>query len=79
MEFDPNLVIIHVSTNGLQSARDPNQIANGIINLATGVKRENNEVILSSIITRTEKFKDKADTVNKHLKQLCKPKLLRFY
>ena len=71
MEFDPNLVIIHVGTNDLRSAKDPNQIANGIINLATEVNRENNEVILSSIITRTDKFKDKADTVNKHLKQLC--------
>ena len=71
MELDPNLVLIHVGTNDLRSAKDPNQIANGIINLATGVKRENNDVILSSIITRTDKFKDKADTVSNHLKQLC--------
>ena len=78
MEFDPNLVIIHVGTNELRSANDPNQIANGIINLATGVKRENNEVILSSIITRADKFKDKADAVNKHLKQLCNQNSLEF-
>ena len=78
-QFDPNLVIIHVGTNDLRSAKDPNQIANGIINLATEVKRENNEVILSSIITRTDKFKeDKAGTVNKHLKQLCNQTSLEF-
>ena len=75
MEFDPNIVIIHVGTNDLRSAKDPNQFANGIINLATEVKRENNEVILSGIITRRDKFKDKANTVNKHLKQ----KFLRNY
>ena len=68
MEFDPKLAIIHVGTNDLRSGKDPNQIANGIINL---VKRENNEVILSSIRRRTDLFKDKANTVNKHLKQLC--------
>ena len=42
------------------------------------VKHENNEVILSSIIISSDEFKDKADTVNKHLKQLCSQNSLEF-
>ena len=78
LEFEPDLVILHAGTNDLRSDKEPEHIAKNIIDLAKEVKTEFNDVILSSIIARADKYKEKANIVNKHLKKLCSQNSLEF-
>ena len=67
MEFNPDLVILHVGTNSLRGSDTDAKIADDIVTLAKELKTNNNEIIISSIIERRDELKDKAKRVNDFL------------
>ena len=70
-------VILHVGTNDVTTKEDPQQIAEGIINLAVKIKR-NCDVSISSIRTRNDKYHRKAVDVNRNLQDRCREKNMHF-
>ena len=71
MEFNPDLTILHVGTNSLRSENNEEKIAEEILVLANSIKKETNEIIVSSIIARRDLFKEKAEKVNDILHSKC--------
>ena len=71
MEFEPDLTILHVGTNSLRNTDTEQQIAEDILNLANNIKKDDNEIIISSIIARRDQFKEKAEKVNDFLYSKC--------
>ena len=64
--FENDLVILHCGTNDLRSA-NPNDFAEEIIELALDMKTEKNELMISGIVPRRDKFNGKGMEVNKCL------------
>ena len=73
----PSHVILHVGTYDVTTKQDPQQIAEGIINLAVKIKR-NCDVSISSITTRGDKYLRKPVDVNRNLKDRCREKNIHF-
>ena len=71
MKHDPEAVVIHAGTNNLSAQKSPLEIAQEIVNLASSLQTDRNEIIISSIIRRGDRFQAKATAVNSHLYQLC--------
>ena len=71
MKHDPQAVVIHAGTNDLSAQKSPLEIAQDIVNLASSLENGSNEIIISSIIRRGDRFQAKATAVNSHLYQLC--------
>ncbi len=71
LDFKPELVILHCGTNDLRSEKSAETIAKDVIELAKAARCEDNEILISNIITRGDKYKNKAMAVNKSLKTLC--------
>lgn len=63
----PERVIIHVGTNDLKSDSTAAEIADNILSLAKFVSNDHNEIIVSSIAPRNDKYNEKAKGVNSHL------------
>ena len=68
MGYNPNLVIIHAWTNSLRSSNKPNEITIEIIELATNLKTDTNEIVVSSIVPRRDHPSEKAEKDNDALK-----------
>ena len=70
---EPDLIVLHTGSNDLRSAKKPEDIASEIMKLAIDLKRENNEVMVSSITFRgdVKKLNEKGEKVNKLLKEEC--------
>ena len=73
-EFNNDLVILHCGTNDLRSDKQPLVIAEEIMELASEMKLSNNEVMVSGIVQRRDKFNEKGKEVNKLLQASCKSK-----
>lgn len=71
MPLDPNLVILHVGTNNLRESTSAENIANDIVKLASSLKNDNNDIMVSSIIDRKDNVREKARQVNNFLKIKC--------
>ena len=73
MKYENDLLILHFGTNDLRSEKSADDIANGIINIGTSMKTENNEIMASSIIPRAdnENLDKKGSEVIKILINLC--------
>ena len=71
LKHSPDLVILHIGTNELRSKKDALQIAEEIIDLADHVKTTNNDVILSSLVVRSDLLNTKGMAVNRILKLKC--------
>lgn len=67
---NPDHFVLHVGTNNL-SSQDPENIANDVINVAHKLKNEKHDVTVSSLIVRSDKFKEKVKKVNALLEVLC--------
>ena len=63
-KFNSELYILHCGTNDLRTGKNPEIIADDIVQLALSLKKDDNEVALSSIIPRKDKFNDKGIKVN---------------
>lgn len=71
LQYEPDLVIMHVGTNDLRTEKSPKEIANEIIKLSISISTEYNDIMVSSITARSDKCSDKANMVNEELKRLC--------
>ena len=71
MKHGPEAVVIHAGTNNLSPQKSPLEIAQEILDLASSLQNDNNEIIISSIIGRGDRFQAKATAVNLHLYKLC--------
>ena len=71
MEFNPDLVIMHVGTNDLRTDKTPKEIAMEIIDLSKSLSMEDNDYMISGMTARNDKFSEKAIMVNEELKSLC--------
>ena len=78
LEYEPNIIILHCGTNDLRNQKEPNEIASDILKLGQSIKNEGNEIIISSLTTRSDKYREKANSVNKKLKALCKKNSVEF-
>ena len=65
-------------SNDLPTIKSPEEITNELIELATDLKTTENEVIVSSIVTRNDKHNEKGIKVNKLLKIKCSELSLGF-
>ena len=70
-KYENNLAIIHCGTNDLRENKNAEQIAKNIIELATDMKTNNNNIMVSGIIHRNDKWNQKAMEVNSFLKSFC--------
>ena len=66
--FQPNVYISHVGTNDLQTDIKPEEISEKTITFSKHLKLENIEVVVSGIVPRGDSYKEKAEAVNKLLK-----------
>lgn len=71
LQYEPDMVIMHVGTNDLRTEKSPKEIANEIIKLSVSISTEYNDIMVSSITARGDKCSDKANMVNDELKHLC--------
>ena len=69
-DFNPGLFIIHVGTNDLPLNKTSNEIAEEIVNLAESVKKPSSSIVISDFVTREDRYKTKADEVNKILEEI---------
>ena len=70
-EKKPAQIIIHVGTNDLPGNKNSDEIANEIVGFANSIKTSENNVVVSSIVSRKDRFNNKAKEVNKNLKDKC--------
>ena len=68
---NPDLFLIHIGTNNLRDSESAEKTANEILELAASVKTSQNEVVISSIITRGDDLNEKAQEVNTLLYSQC--------
>ena len=64
-------IIIHIGTNDLPGNKNPDEIANEIVGFANSIKTSENNVVVSSIVSRKDRFNNKAKELNKNLKDKC--------
>ena len=65
----PDHIIIHCGTNDLSSNKSAESISSGIIKLATSV--EHSRVSVSALTCRRDEWAQKANEVNRCLKEMC--------
>ena len=62
--YNNDVVILHIGTNNLKDAKNAQEIATEIIDIAVEMKSDKNEVMISGIIPRNDKFNGKGIEVN---------------
>ena len=71
LRHNPDLIIVHAGTNDLRSEQTSKEIAENILNLVNDIKTDTNEVKVSGITLRRDKYNEKGLEVNILLKSLC--------
>ena len=69
--FDPEVIVLHVGTNELNSPKKSSEIAKSIIDLAASLKTCTTRIVISLIIPRGDDLNNKASEVNDRLKNMC--------
>ena len=64
MAFNPELIILHIGTNSLRGERTPEELAEEIVDLATSLKYDENEIVISEIIARRDQLNENVSKVN---------------
>ena len=64
LKFNPDTFLKHCGTNDLRSDKSSEEIATSIIDLAKDIKTDENNVIISSIVTRSDALNTKGMEVN---------------
>ena len=78
VELRPDATVIHCGTNDLRRQEQPEEIACEIVNLASSIKSKKNEVVVSGIIPRKDRFRDKAKETNESLLAICASRNIPF-
>ena len=68
---DLDVVVLNVGTNDLRSGSSSQEIAESMMDIATGMQSEENYIIVSSIMSGGDGFNEKAGAVNEHLMKFC--------
>ena len=71
-EKQPAQIIIHVGTNDLPGQKNSDKIANETAEYANSIKTSENDVVVSSIVSRKDRFNNKPKEVNENLKENVK-------
>ena len=71
IKYNPDLFLLHCGTNDLRTEKDATEIANEIINRANKLKKGENEIIISGLVERNDKWNGKGKQVNIELKLKC--------
>ena len=71
-DVEPDSIILNYGTNDLSEGRDAEDIADDIINLAISTKKHVEELFVSTLTMRNNKFKDEVIEVNEFLKDKCR-------
>ena len=71
LKCESDLYILHVGTNDLRSEKSAQSIAHEIINLSLDMKKDTNNVIILSILTRGDKLHEKGRDTDDYLHPLC--------
>lgn len=72
VERCPDQICLHIGTNDLKS-KEPNVVADAIVDLARGIENScHAEIVLSEITTRNDAHSDAVKTVNRRLKQFSR-------
>ena len=66
MAFNPELITLHIGTNSLRGERTPEELAEEIIDLATSLKSDENEMVISEIIARRDQLNEKVLKVKRY-------------
>ena len=70
-EKQPVQIIIHFDTNDLRGNKNSDEITNEIVEFENSIKTGENNVVVSSIVSRKDRFNNKAKEVNENLKDKC--------
>ena len=71
-KFKPDTFVLHCGTNDLRSEKGSIEIATNIINLAKEIKTNENDIIISSLVTRNDALNTKGIEVNNFLNVKCR-------
>ena len=66
-ELNPEHIILHVDTNGLNSEKTASQVSKSILDLANSLKNETNTIHVSLIVPRNDRLNTKVNEVNSPL------------
>ena len=69
--YGSEVYLLHTGSNDLRSQSTPQEISDEIIKLALDVKNDDNEVVVSSIVSRDDNLNAKGMQVNDFLKTKC--------
>mgnify|MGYP001796000317 CR=1 FL=1 len=75
--YESDLITVHCGTNDLRGSKKPDEISTAIIDLARNLKTDSNDVMVSGILPRRDKFDHKRKQVYESLKSICSE--LNFY
>ena len=76
--FFPQMFILHSGSNDLKSLKSAEEIATEVIELGLELKTDDNEVVISGITYRNDKWNDKGHEVNNILSYKCTDSNLGF-
>ena len=71
-------MVLHFAKNNVKKENKANEIRNDIIEVALLCKSDNDNVLISGIIPRSNKLSPKATEVNRHLKNECRKRNICF-
>ena len=57
---------MHICTNDLPDNKNSDEIANKIVEFANSIKTSENNVVVSSLVSRKDRFNNKAKEVNEN-------------
>ena len=66
-ELNPEHIILHVDTNGLNTEKTASQVSKSILDLANSLKNETNTIHVSLIVPRNDRLNTKVNEVNSPL------------
>ena len=75
---NPENIVLHCGTNDLKKENSANKISNDIIEVDLLYKSDNNNVLVSCVIPRSDKLYAKAIEVNRYLKNECRKRNIYF-
>ena len=70
-DFNPNLCILHVVTNDLSLDEAPEVISSGIMDTVKSLMTEINKMVISNIVARGDKCKEKGEILSKFINEAC--------
>ena len=74
----PDSILLHVGINNLKNKESVENISNDIMDIATFIRNEKNNVFVSGLTVRNDRINDKGKSVKSLLKRRCDEKKICF-